>query len=90
MMGYGWSMMSRPQEVRMNITDGVSEDLQFLWKLRDSALKFEQEREIPPRTSKKYLEAQARIDNYFIPKERKAQRKKPKKKVYMPDDGWAY
>ncbi len=82
--------MSRPQEINSDILAGVSDELVFLWKVRDDALAFEQKNDIHPRTSKKYLEAQARVDNYFLPKEKKAERRKPKKKTYIPDDGWAY
>ena len=73
-----------------NINKDVSDELVVLWKQRDSALKFEQENNIHARTSKQYLKAQSKIDDYFLPKKAKAQRKKPKVKVYAPEDGWAY
>jgi hypothetical protein len=82
--------MNRQQESRSGILFGVSDELSFLWKIRDNALKYEKEKGISPRTSNRYLKAQAKVDNYFLPKENKAQRKKPKKKIYVPDNDWAY
>lgn len=82
--------MNKPQTNTSNILVGVSDELAFLWKVRDDALEFEKKNDIKPRTSKKYLEAQARVDNYFLPKKPPAQRNKPKKKVYVPEDGWCY
>jgi len=79
--------MSRQES---DILNGVSETLARLWKQRDFALEYEKNHDIRPRTSKRYLEAQKEIDDLFLPKENKAQRKKPKKKVYMPDPDWAY
>ena len=73
-----------------DILRGASDQLQMLWRKRDAALHFEKENDITPRTSQKYIKAQSEIDEYMIPKKKKAQRKKPKKKVYIPDDGWAY
>lgn len=62
-----------------NILDGVSEELEYLWNMRDKAKTLEQRKMV-----------QEKIDEYFLPPKQKAQRKKPKKKMYIPDDGWAY
>lgn len=75
---------------KQDISNGVSEELVFLWKQRDNALSFEKQKGIVPRTSARYIEAQAKIDNYFLPPKKKAQRKKPKKKIYNTDPDWAY
>ena len=82
--------MSRQQNSGPSILDGVSDTLQRLWKQRDMAMEYEKSHGIIPRTSDRYLKAQAEVDNLFLPKEKKAQRKKPKKKVYSPDPDWAY
>jgi hypothetical protein len=82
--------MNRQQDNRTGILAGVSDTLVMLWKQRDAALAYEKKHNIEPRTSKRYLEAQREVDNYFLPPKQKAMRNKPKKKVYMPDDGWAY
>lgn len=70
------------------ILNGTSDELQFLWKKRDDALKYEKENDIIPRTSNRYLKSQLEIDDYFLPKKKKAERKKPKQKIYVPEDGW--
>jgi hypothetical protein len=69
---------------------GVSSELVYLWKQRDEALSMEKLKDIEPRTSERYLKAQKEIDNYFLPPKQKAMRKKPKKRSYVPDEGWAY
>lgn len=69
---------------------GVNDTLVMLWKQRDEALDIEKKNGVDPRTSSRYLKVQAKIDDYFLPSKKKAQRKKPKKKVYEPENGWAY
>jgi hypothetical protein len=81
--------MINKNDVRSILSD-APDSLKFLWEKRDTAMEYEKQHGLPLRTSKRYLEAQAEVDNYFLPKEPKAQRKKPKKKVYMPDPDWAY
>ena len=76
--------------VTHEIYNGVSDALVALWKSRDAALDHEKATGIQPRTSKRYLKAQAAIDDYFLPKRKKAMRNKPKKKAYVPDPDWAY
>jgi hypothetical protein len=82
--------MSRQQDDYSNILDGASDTLKLLWEKRDAALKYEKINGVSPRTSDRYAKAQQEIDLYFSPIEPKANRKKPKKKTYIPEDGWAY
>jgi hypothetical protein len=82
--------LSKFPDYKTGILAGTSDTLVILWKKRDSALDYEQQHNIEPRTSKRYIEAQKEIDNYFLPPKQKAMRKKPKVRVYAPDDGWAY
>lgn len=82
--------MSKQQESKSGILAGASEELVFLWKIRDDALAHEEKNGIVTMTSKKYLQAQARIDNFFLPASKKAQRKKPKKRIYSSDSDWGY
>jgi len=62
-----------------DIFNGISDELAYLWRLRDDA-----------RTPEELKNAQSKIDDYFLPSKKKAERKKPKKKEYIPDDGWCY
>jgi hypothetical protein len=71
----------------VDITSGVSDTLQILWKKRDLALIYERKHNMEPRSSQQYRKAQEKIDSYFLPKNKKAQRKKPKKK-YIPEEDW--
>jgi hypothetical protein len=82
--------MNKQNDNRYTILEGASDTLKMLWQQRDNALDYEKRNDITPRTSQRFVDAQKQVDEYFNPKEPKAQRRKPKKKPYVPEDGWAY
>ena len=55
------------------------DELIYLQKQRDEA-----------KTPSQLKKAQQAMDEYWFPKKQKAQRKKPKERIYEPEDGWAY
>lgn len=73
-----------------SMLEGASDNLKYMWKKRDEALEYERKNNMAPRTSEFFKKAQKDLDDYFLPQPKKAQRKKPKKKPYIPDEGWAY
>ena len=71
-----------------DILNGTNDTLKKLWSVRDRALGYEKTKGMEPRTSEKFMRAQSAIDDYFLPKTKKAVRNKPKKKIYSFDDDW--
>lgn len=63
---------------KIDLNKGTSDELVYLWGLRDNA-----------KTPEELRKAQAKIDDYFLPPKQKAVRKKPKVR-FNPDDEWGY
>lgn len=55
------------------------DELIYLQKQRDEA-----------KSPSQLLKAQKAMDDYWFPKRQKAQRKKPKIRIYDQDEEWAY
>lgn len=71
-----------------SILEDASENLKILWAKRDRALEYEKKNNLVPRTSDLFIKAQRELDDYLIPAPKKAQRKKPKKKPFNPENEW--